>query len=228
MLYYINMKKYTESELETNYTNFLKFIKDTFTGDRQEKLLHLYGTDDGCFGLRALVAPASGTSHYHNAYDGGYIDHVMNVCRAAKGQKVLLQSLGARIDFTDDELMFSALNHDLGKLGSLDGEQYQPNDSEWHIKNQGKLYKMNTDIQWMSVTDRSVFILQHFDIKYTEKEFLAIKLSDGMYDDSNIQYLKSYNPDNGLRTELPRVLHWADHMSCVLEKSLTEENFKFD
>ena len=100
----------------------------------------MYGTDDGCLGLRALIAPASGTIHYHNCYDGGYIDHVMNVCKAARGQKVLMQSMGARIDFTDDELLFSALNHDLGKLGSLEGEQYQPNDSEWHIKNQGKVY----------------------------------------------------------------------------------------
>ena len=222
------MNKYTETQLEENYTSFLKFIEDTFEGERQQKLLYMYGTDDGCLGLRALTAPASGTIHYHNCYNGGYIDHVMNVCKAARGQKVLMQSMGARIDFTDDELLFSALNHDLGKLGSLEGEQYQPNDSEWHVKNQGKVYKMNTDLHWMGVTDRSLFLLQHFDIKYNQKECLAIKLSDGMYDDANIDYLKSFNPGNGLKTELPRVIHWADHMSCVVEKSLTEENFKFD
>ena len=224
----VYMKKYTEAELEENYKSFLKFIENNFTGERQEKLLYMYGTDEGCLGLRALIAPASGTIHYHNCYDGGYIDHVMNVCKAARGQKVLLQSMGARIDFTDDELLFSALNHDLGKLGSLEGEQYQPNDSDWHVKNQGKVYKMNTDLHWMGVTDRSLFLLQHFEIKYNQKECLAIKLSDGMYDDANIDYLKSFNPGNGLKTELPRVIHWADHMSCVVEKSLTDQNFKFE
>jgi hypothetical protein len=80
----------------------------------------------------------------------------------------------------------------------------------------------------MGVTDRSLFLLQHFEIKYNQKECLAIKLSDGMYDDANIDYLKSFNPGNGLKTELPRVVHWADHMSCVLEKSLTDQNFKFE
>ena len=224
----VYMKKYTEAELEENYKSFLKFIENNFTGERQEKLLYMYGTDEGCLGLRALIAPASGTIHYHNCYDGGYIDHVMNVCKAARGQKVLLQSMGARIDFTDDELLFSVLNHDLGKLVSLEGEQYQPNDSDWHIKNQGKVYKMNTDLHWMGVTDRSLFLLQHFEIKYNQKECLAIKLSDGMYDDANIDYLKSFNPGNGLKTELPRVIHWADHMSCVVEKSLTDQNFKFE
>ena len=52
------MKKYTEAELEENYRTFLKFIEDTFTGERQEKLLHMFGTDDGCLGLRALISPA--------------------------------------------------------------------------------------------------------------------------------------------------------------------------
>ncbi len=222
------MKNYTEAELETNYTNFLKFIEDTFEGERQEKLLHMYGTDDGCLGLRALTSPASSIDRFHNAYDGGYIDHVMGVCRAVRGVKVLVQSLGAKIDFTDDEMMFSALNHDLGKLGTLDGEQYVYNDSEWHRKNQGKLYNINPDIHWMSVTDRSVFLLQHFGIALTEKEFLGIKLSDGMYDDSNIQYLKAFSKEVGLKTELPRIVHWADHMSCLVEKSQQDDIMKFD
>ena len=152
----------------------------------------------------------------------------MGVCRAVRGVKVLVQSLGAKIDFTDDEMMFSALNHDLGKLGTLDGEQYVYNDSEWHRKNQGKLYNINPDIHWMSVTDRSVFLLQHFGIALTEKEFLGIKLSDGMYDDSNIQYLKAFSKEVGLKTELPRIVHWADHMSCLVEKSQQDDIMKFD
>ena len=67
VLYYSTMKNYTEAELETNYTNFLKFIEDTFEGERQEKLLHMYGTDDGCLGLRALTSPASSIDRFHNA-----------------------------------------------------------------------------------------------------------------------------------------------------------------
>lgn len=221
------MKNYTEIELEENYKGFMLFIEETFTGERQEKLLHMYGTDDGCLGLRAITAPASSIDRFHNAYDGGYIDHVMGVCRASQGVKILLASMGGKIDFTDDELIFSALNHDLGKLGSLNGEQYIHNDSEWHRKNQGKLYNINPDIHWMTVTDRSIWLLQHFDIKITEKEFLGIKLSDGMYDDSNIQYLKSFSKEVGLKTELPRVIHWADHMSVLVEKSADTDIFDF-
>ena len=88
------MKKYTEAELEENYKTFLKFIEDTFTGERQEKMLHMFGTDDGCLGLRALISPASSIDRFHNAYDGGYIDHVLGVCKTVRGVKVLLQSIG--------------------------------------------------------------------------------------------------------------------------------------
>ena len=30
-------------------------------------------------GLNLMLSPLSGNVNYHNAYEGGYIDHVMNV-----------------------------------------------------------------------------------------------------------------------------------------------------
>ena len=211
------MKNYTESELEENYKTFLNFISDTFEGDRKDKLLYLYGTDEGCLGLRALVAPASGKIHYHNADTGGYIDHVLNVCRTCKGMNLLFNKLGGEVDFTEDELMFSALNHDLGKLGDLNGDYYLPEDSEWHQRNQGSMFKINPDIQHMTVPDRAIFLLQHFNIPITQKEFLGIKLTDGMYDEAAAAYLKTYRLGSELKTLLPKILHWADHMATTIE-----------
>ena len=211
------MKKYTEKQLEDNYSNFVQYISDSFTGERRDKLLYMYGTDEGCLGLRALVAPASGKVHYHNAYPGGYIDHVMNVCRACQGMTLLFTKMGGAVDFTEEELMFSALNHDLGKLGDLVGDYYLPEDSEWHQKNQGSMFKINPDIQNMTVPDRAIFLLQHFGITITQKEYLGIKLADGMYDEASAHYLKSYRLGGELKTLLPKLLHWADHMATTVE-----------
>ena len=72
---------------------------------------------------------------------------------------------------------------------------------------------------FMSVTDRPLFLLQHFDIKVNHNEFMAIKCSDGMYDDANIQYFKTYKPENAFESALPYVIHWADHIATVTEKS---------
>jgi hypothetical protein len=54
--------------------------------------------------------------------------------------------------YTTEELLFAAMHHDLGKAGFPgDGnEVYQVETSDWHRKNQGKLYKTNAKfrLQW--------------------------------------------------------------------------------
>ena len=126
--------------------------------------------------------------------------------------------MGATIDFTDEEMAFAALHHDLGKLGDKDqGEYYLIQESDWHIKNKGELYKFNPRLQYMDVTDRALYILQLYGITCSWKETLAIKLSDGLYHEPNSSYLISYNPDHELKTNLPRIIHNADFISCRSE-----------
>ena len=72
-------------------------------------------------------------------------------------------------------------------------------------------------MQYMSVTDRALYLLQHFDIKISQVEWLSIKVSDGMYDESNQQYLKTFRPENSFKTSLPYLIHWADHMATRAE-----------
>jgi len=209
-------KSYTEKELFANYEKFLKQLEKIFSGERLEKLKHLYSENE--YGYRAIMAPASAKEHFHNAYVGGYLDHIMNVLTTSFGVKKLYEARGGTIDFTDEELAFSAIHHDLGKLGDKEqGEYYQIQESDWHRKNRGEIFKFNSNLQYMDVVDRALFILQQYQIPCTWKETLAIKLSDGLYHDANSSYLKSYNPDQELKTNLPRLLHVADYISCRCE-----------
>jgi len=215
-MYSFGMKEYTEKDLQKLYDKFMELVEKTFSGERLTRLRKLYSED--AYGVRLVTAPASAKTHFHNAYVGGYIDHIMNVYRASVGTKKLWEAMGATIDFTDEELVFSALHHDLGKLGDLEqGEYYLPQTSEWHTKNRGELYKFNPNLQYMDVTDRALYILQKHQIVCTWKETLAIKLSDGLYHDAASAYLKSYNPDNELKTNLPRVIHQGDYLACRSE-----------
>ena len=59
------------------------------------------------------------------------------------------------INFTDEELVF-ALHHDLGKVGDLEHDYYAPQDSDWHRKNRGEIYKHNPQLQYMKVPDKVV------------------------------------------------------------------------
>jgi len=218
-VYSCHMKEYTEQELQDNYESFITFLKKNFDGERLEKLLHLYSENE--YGLRLITAPASAKAHFHNAYIGGYLDHILGVCKASMGVKKLWTVMGAEIDFTDEELIFAALHHDLGKLGDRQqGEYYLPQDSDWHVKNRGEIFKFNTNLQYMDVTDRALYILQQYGIVCTWKETLGIKLSDGLYHEANTSYLKNYNPDYELKTNLPRILHQGDFIACRTEYDL--------
>ena len=209
------MKQKTEKELKDNYERFIAIIKKYFTGDRLEKLLHMYSEEE--LGPNLAIAPASGNAGYHNCYTGGYIDHIFNVCKNALKVKELFIQLGGKPDFTDEELIFVALHHDLGKLGTKGKPFYIPNPSEWHIKNQGKVFTPNPDLSHMTHTDRTFFTLQQYGISVSEKEYFGIKLTDGMYDEDNVKYLKVFDAKKAIKSNLPHLMHWADHMSTVIE-----------
>jgi hypothetical protein len=206
----------TDEQLEQGYNQFIKIINKYFTGERLEKLLFMYSENE--LGGNLMLSPASGNKGFHNAYDGGYIDHIFNVCKNAIKVKELFVSAGGKIDFTDDELIFAALHHDLGKLGIKGELHYVTNDSKWHIENRGEYYKRNENITFMSITDRTFFTLNHYGITYNEKEYFGIKLTDGMFDEDNEKYYKTFDLSKSLKYTIQYVLHWADYMSTIVER----------
>ena len=206
--------KLDEKQIKQNWVDLLGRIKHQFNGERQDKLLKMYNH----FAERMMFAPASSREHYHNCFVGGYVDHVLRVMDCAFELYNTWASAGAHQEnYTLEELMFAALNHDLGKIGDLENDTYIPNTSEWHRKNQGALYTVNPKTEFSLVPDRSLFLLQHFGITYTWNEFLGIRIHDGMYEEANKPYLVSFNPDSRLKSNLPLILHQADMLASRVE-----------
>jgi hypothetical protein len=210
------MKQKTEQELKANYDKFIAIIKKYFTGERLEKLLHMYSETE--LGGNLIVSPASGNLNYHNAYTGGYIDHIFNVCKNALKMKKTFEEAGGICDFTEEELIFVALHHDLGKLGTKNELHYAPNDSEWHIKNKGEVYTRNNKNSFMAITDRTLYTLSLYGVVISENEYFGIKLTDGLYDEDNEKYFKVYDTSKYLKSNIQYIMHWADHMSTIIER----------
>jgi hypothetical protein len=205
--------KFTAEQIQENYNDFLSNISKYISSPRKEQLLDFYKEKEEIL----VLAPASSREAYHSAFTGGYVDHVNRVVKASLDLYELWNSYREIDTFTKEELVFSAINHDLGKLGVGNKPSYIPNDSEWHIKNQGQIYKTNTELPFFTVPDRSLFTLQQAGIYYSENEYLGIKLHDGLYDDVNKPYLISYNVESRLRTSLPLILHQADFLASRVE-----------
>ena len=210
------MKKLTAEQIQTNWESLITIINKYVGEDRRENLLKMY--DD--FKDRMMFAPASAKAAFHNAMPGGYVEHILHIIENSLQLKEVWEKNGANINFTEEELVFSAMHHDLGKAGDLDNDYYIPNKSEWHRINQGKIYSHNPDLQYMKVPDRGLWLLQHFGVKVTDKEYIGIKLTDGLFDEANKSYLMSYNPDFALRSHLPHILHQADMMATYIEGDL--------
>jgi hypothetical protein len=207
------MIELTEEQIQSNWEELINFIKTTFSGERKERLLKLYNDLEE----RIILSPASGKEHFHGAYPGGYVVHVLNVINFTKKLQSLWVECGHVVNYKLEELLFCALNHDLGKVGDIEQEYYVPNESEWHKTHQGLIYGFNPKITFMTVPHRSIFILQHYGIDISQQEFITILLHDGLYDDGNKDYLISYKPENQLRTSMPIILNNADMMASTIE-----------
>tara|TARA_R110000803_G_scaffold178951_1_gene241399 strand:- start:1732 stop:2550 length:819 start_codon:yes stop_codon:yes gene_type:complete len=203
-------------KIQDNWGTYLNIIKNRVGKDRSQPIIDFHMEHEERF----MMMPASSKDWFHSAFPGGYIDHVIRVVNnALKLYSVWEDAGGDMSTYTEEELVFAALFHDLGKMGLPGDNQhfYEPNDSQWHIDKLGMTYKCNTEIPAMKVPERSLFILQQLGVKTSVNEFLGIKLHDGLYDDSNKFYLMSGMKETRLRTHMPILLHQADQMAAQIE-----------
>jgi len=202
-------------KIKSNWELFRREV-DTWFPTRKDALHKMYDV----FEDRMVLMPASSMAHFHNAFAGGYVDHILRVMECTRNLYTTWQSSGADMSgYTMEELMFAAMHHDLGKVGFPgDGnEVYQVETSDWHRKNQNKMYKHNENIPFTMVPDLSIWLLQEHDIKMSWTEYQAIKIHDGMYDDANKPYYVARSAQAKLKTNMPILLHHADHMAAQIE-----------
>jgi len=207
--------KLTAEQIQENWNRLRTIINKEFP-DRAEALNVIYDE----FEERIMLMPASSMEHFHNAFPGGYVDHILRVYDCAATVYNSWEAMGSDMSGYDmNELKFAAIHHDLGKVGwpGKNGEIYIPNDSEWQRKNQGRIYKVNPENPFAMVPDLGLWMLQQYNVKVSWNEYQAIRIHDGLYDESNKPYYISRFPDSRLRVSLPIVLHHADHMASVIE-----------
>ena len=204
----------TAEQIQGNWDTFTSNIETHITGDRKQALLDFYNK----YQERVMLMPAAHKKEYHNSFPGGYVEHVNRVVRCALKQAKLWEEEGCDMStFTTEELVFAAINHDLGKMGDENNESYIPQTDKWRREKLGEDYMFNKQVPFSSVPDRGLFMLQSHGVIYTFNEMLAIQTHDGLYDAANEKYLKAYMPEQKPRTSLPFILHQADLMAARIE-----------
>ena len=196
-------KQLTNEQILKNQEITMKLVNKFPTG-RREQVIDMLG---GKVGEVYFTAPASSKEEFHACYTGGLCQHSLNLVLNLKK----LSDALCPGKYNQATLSFVGLFHDLGKVGDGVHEYYIPNPSDWH-RNKGMLYEINKKCVYMPTSERGLYILQKYEIKLSDEEYLAIRLNDGQYDDTNKNY-KMKEP------ELALLVHWADMWSCKQEKS---------
>lgn len=187
--------------IEQNW-NKVRTLCDKPLGDRAPAALAML---DG-LGVRLATCPASAKREFHNAFPGGLLEHSLRVLGNAM---ILSKAFGWVVP--RDSLIISTIFHDLGKVGDDKSDYYVPQTEQWRIDKNGEIYTYNKDIQWMSVPARGVWLCQHYGLKLTQDESLAIMLNDGWVVVENKPYCLK-------EPLLAHVVMTADYIATMQEK----------
>ena len=203
----------TPEQIQSNWNLLLTTIHTYVPGERGIKLKEFYLKHEE----RLMLMPASHKSQYHNCFPGGYVDHVNRVVKSAIRLDSVWREFGMVDTYTIEELVFAAINHDLGKLGDEEHDSYIEQTDQWRRDKLNETYMFNDRLEYMTVPDRGLYLLYSNGIIPTKNEMLAIKLHDGLYDESNKPYLMTFNPETKPRTSLIYVVHQADLLAARVE-----------
>jgi hypothetical protein len=162
-------------KLISQYETYVKILKRFFPDEGIDRLLDTYGT-------RLVTAPR-GLIKEEGGQHGALVEFLCNVNLKVKdlSQGVCDQESAVRV----------ALVHELGKLGDLGQDLFLEQDSSWHREKLGQNFKYNEKCNKMSVSHRTLFILQHFNIELTQDEWISILVSQGMQYPENAFYGKT-------------------------------------
>lgn len=194
----INLSEEKIKEVIDTFCALVSSIKNKDVRDGFEKMLDVIGE-------RLFEAPASNKLEYHNCFTCGLAEHSLRVY----GNLKKLRDMFAP-ELSNDSIILVALCHDLGKVGSLEQPYYVPNNSQWHKENLGVYYNHNEKLDYLAVSQRSLRLINHFNIPLTDDEYKAILICDGQY----IQENKSYAHKEGM---LGLLAHQADMIACTME-----------
>jgi len=167
----------TPELIEKNWQKFRSLLEKT--GARAPQIMHMIDVLEE----RLCLCPASSRKDFHNAFPGGLVDHSLRVLGNAMR---LQQAMGWKL--SKESLIIACLFHDLGKVGDVNNDYYVPQTEQWKVEKYGDEYTVNKDMDYMSVPDQSIFLMQHFGIQLSRDEMLAIKLNDGFVVEENRQY----------------------------------------
>ncbi len=88
----------TAEQIQDNWNEFLSYIDKYISEPRKTALKNFYEK----YAERIMLMPAAHKKEYHNAFPGGYIEHVNRVIQAALRLNEVWNEFGVHQNYTTD------------------------------------------------------------------------------------------------------------------------------
>lgn len=168
-----------------------------------------------------FTSPAS--TNYHGNYEGGLLEHSINVTKFALYNYNALVKQKPEIEEQTESVIIAALFHDLCKTNCYHMEK------KW-VKDENNKWKdyigyVVKDPFPLGHGEKSVYLLSKF-IKLTDAEALAIRWHMSSYEPSavipnNAQY---YAYNEAINNWLVRLIQVSDVLSIIIEKTINHKD----
>ena len=170
-------------DIESLWAQYSSLVKSTFEDPAPVESLFEQ------LGERIIMTPNTRFVHEPGCEPGGMIHTSLQIAKTAIK---LIEAYDLNPDLKRS-IVKVALLHDLGKIGDLEHDWLLPQDNGWYRDKHGAHYKFNDaeGVQKMAVPHRTQFLLQHFGVKLTRDEWLAIQLAGGFHFEENRWYVHS-------------------------------------
>jgi len=168
-----------------------------------------------------FTSPAS--TEFHGNYDGGLLDHTMNVLQFALYNFNYLIKQKPELEYLKESVVICALFHDLCKVNTYVKKQKWTKDEEGKWKEYFG-YKPEDKFPF-GHGEKSVYIISKF-MKLTDLEAMAIRWHMGSTETSvnSFNSPQAYAYYAAIEHPLVRLIHCADMLSLMIEEKKDLKN----
>jgi hypothetical protein len=191
--------KFTPEQIQSNFELFYKLSQ------KDELRAETYGFFLETLGERLALCPFNCRETQGWGYPGGLIEYSLSVLNHLRRENDA-HDLG----LSTNSMITVSLFHALGKVGDIEHDLYIKEDSTWHQEKLGQYFKFNENIEKMTVEHRSLWLLNHLEVKLSKDEWLAVMLSSGALADESKFY-------HGAQPILSVALNNAIRLATILQ-----------
>lgn len=194
-------------ETKNNYAKYRHYLKSYIKRDGVDKLIAFLDKQTDM-----AVAPAS--SKYHGSYEGGLVQHSLNVFMRL--HKLLTNEYGQNCPYSKETIAIVALLHDISKtnLYQLSMRNVKDENGNW---TQVPFYTAREDaLLYGGHEENSVFILRHFINLTYEEELAILHHSGGMGADTDAKVAQTMKALSACPLAL--FLHQADMQATCIDE----------